>query len=104
MWPTFDQLSYFNHELDFQRPLEELSRASFLRLTPREQTSELDYGHFEAGRFEHERACKKLRTTTSKRAGSVELGSFTNHEGTGRLANESNPRIMDAGGYTETWD
>jgi hypothetical protein len=22
MWPTFDQLSYFNHELDFQRPLE----------------------------------------------------------------------------------
>jgi hypothetical protein len=26
MWPTFDQLSYLNHELDFQRPLEELPR------------------------------------------------------------------------------
>jgi hypothetical protein len=26
MWPTFDQLSYFNHELDFQRPLEKLPR------------------------------------------------------------------------------
>ena len=26
MWPTFDQLSYFSHELDFQRSLEDLPR------------------------------------------------------------------------------
>ena len=26
MWPTFDQLSDFSHELDFQRPLEDLPR------------------------------------------------------------------------------
>ena len=26
MWPTFYQLSYFDHVLDFQKPLEELPR------------------------------------------------------------------------------
>jgi hypothetical protein len=80
------------------------TRTSFLRPTPREQTSEPDYGHFEAGRFELEHAYKKLWTTTSKWAGAVELVYFTNHEGAVRLANESNSRIMNAGGYTETWD
>jgi hypothetical protein len=34
MWSTFDQLTYFNHELYFQRPLEELPRLALHFFVP----------------------------------------------------------------------
>jgi hypothetical protein len=103
MWPTFDQLSYFNHELDFQRPLEELPRlAPHFFLPPLEnkpQNPIMDILKPEA--LNTNMPARSYEPLISKE---LAVLRYTNHEGAGKLANESNPRIMDAGGYTETWD